>query len=116
MKVKAVFHINMAEEQRLRIALNNIANLIKEVPQDDSEICIVANGQGVKVFQKDYLSDYANKIDELSKAGVRFLVCSNSLAKFDIDKEELLESCEVLPVGILELVRLQQEGFAYIKP
>ena len=116
MKVKVVFHIGMEEELRLNMALNNMANLLKEIHQEDSEICLVANGHGVKLFQKDYLSDYANKIDELSKAGVRFLVCSNSLAKFDIDKEELLESCEVLPVGILELVRLQQEGFAYIKP
>ena len=29
---------------------------------------------------------------------------------------ELIDGCEVVPAGIVELIRLQQEGFAYIKP
>jgi intracellular sulfur oxidation DsrE/DsrF family protein len=69
MKVKAVFHIKTAEEQRLTIALNNMANLIKEVPQLDSEVCLVSNGHGVKLFQKEYLSDYAIRLMSSQRLG-----------------------------------------------
>jgi len=29
---------------------------------------------------------------------------------------DLHEACETVPAGILELINLQQEGFAYVKP
>ncbi len=55
-------------------------------------------------------------MEELSGKGVRFLICSNSLKNFDIPLEILLDPCETVKAGIVELVRLQAEGFAYVKP
>lgn len=44
------------------------------------------------------------------------MLCNNALNKFGIDREHLWNSASVVPAGVVELVRLQREGFAYIKP
>ena len=116
MKAKVVFHVDWDEEKRLVMALNNMTNLLKEVSVEDSEICLVANGASVALFRRNPAPAYASQMDDLSGKGVRFLVCGNSLRNFGIPSEDLLDPCEIVKAGIVELVRLQAEGFAYIKP
>ncbi|MDE5878854.1 MAG: DsrE family protein, partial [Desulfovibrio sp.] len=48
--------------------------------------------------------------------GVRFKICANALAENGIAHERLWPGCQVVPAGLVEVVRLQREGFAYIKP
>ena len=52
----------------------------------------------------------------LAQAGVSFRVCANAMKKVPITKEDLLPCVEVVPAGVVEIVRLQREDFAYIKP
>jgi uncharacterized protein len=68
------------------------------------------------LFEKSLSSASAARIAELREKGVRFLLCNNSLTNLGLKQDELIEGCEVVPTGIVELIRLQQEGFAYIKP
>lgn len=116
MKAKAVFHVDWEKDEKLIMALNNISNLLKSVPSEEASVCLLANGAAAKLFRREQALQYASHIQSLSKKGVRFLVCSNSLNNFGISREELVESCEVIPAGIVELIRLQAEGYAYIKP
>ena len=53
---------------------------------------------------------------KLAQAGVSFRVCANAMKKVPITKEDLLPCVEVVPAGVVEIVRLQREDFAYIKP
>ena len=116
MKTKVVFHIDWDNEDALIMALNNIENLLKEVPAEESVIYLVANGVAVKLFQCERVTPYTSRIEKLSDVGVRFLVCNNSLLNLGIERDELMKSCKIVPAGILELIRLQAEGCAYIKP
>ncbi len=116
MKAKVVFHIDWEKEENLIMALNNISNLLKAVPSEEASVCLLANGAAAKLFRRERAFQYAPDIQSLSKKGVRFLVCSNSLNNFGISQEELVESCDIIPAGIVELIRLQAEGYAYIKP
>ncbi len=75
----------------------------------------MAHSSAVKLFRKDGDAGLALEMDELTREGVRFPICNNSLAKLKIDRAGLLELAEVVPAGIVELIRLQQEGFAYVK-
>ncbi|MGB9785489.1 MAG: DsrE family protein [Fervidicoccaceae archaeon] len=43
-------------------------------------------------------------------------MCRNSLRTLGIKEEEILEHFEIVPAGITQIVKLQSEGFAYIKP
>ena len=116
MKANVVFHVDWEKEENLTMALNNIKNLLKEIPAEKASICLVANGAAAKMLRREIAIQHAPDIQSLSKKGVRFLVCRNSLIHFGIPPEDLLEPCEVIPAGIVELIRLQSNGYAYIKP
>lgn len=114
--IKVVFHLDMDEEARLVMAVNNIGNLLKEIPSTEAAICLVANGSAVRLFQRDHAAAHSVRVEELSGKGVRFLMCSNSLKNLGLDPGEMLNGCEVIKAGIVELISLQVDGYAYIKP
>ena len=115
-KCKVVFHLDWDQQERLVLALENIKNLFKEVPPQQCRVSVVANGKAVNLFRKDKVGERASDMAELHKLGVSFKMCRNALAKNKIENADLFEVCEIVPAGILELINLQQEGFAYIKP
>lgn len=116
MLCKVVFHLDLNDTDRMNIALNNIFNLLKDPFGKDAQAFVLANGQAVRLFAKNAALSTEARIRELQEKGVRFLLCNNSLTSLGLGREELVEGCETVPAGVVELVRLQQEGFAYIKP
>ena len=116
MTIKVVFHIDSNDEGRIIMAINNVKNLLKEISPDKASICLLINGAAVELLKRPMSRAYADQISLLSNKAVRFLACNNSLINMKTDKNELHESCEVVKAGIIELVRLQNDGYAYIKP
>ena len=116
MKTKVVFHLDWDEEKRLVMALNNITNLLKEIPATEAAICLVANGSAVRLFHREHAIAYGSRVEDLSAKGVRFLMCNNSLTNMNIDPVQLLNGCEVIKAGIVALIEFQADGYAYIKP
>ena len=115
-KRKVVFHVDSDQEGRLLMALENTKNLFKEVPAEQCSVHVVANGKAVILFRKDRAAKYASEMKALHEKGVRFKACRNAMSNNNVEKSDLLGVCDVVPAGILELINLQQEGFAYIKP
>jgi uncharacterized protein len=113
---KVVFHVDADQEEILMLALENMKNLFKAIPAETCQVCLVANGKAVKLFHKDRVGKHAADMEELHRAGVRFKACKNALAKNHIEKADLFPLCEIVPAGIVELIQLQAQGFAYIKP
>lgn len=116
MTVNVVFHIDFDEEKYLLMALGNCKNLLKEIDAEGSSVCILANGSSVNLLRKNPLAGYAADIETLATAGVKFFVCNNSLNKFDLDLKDMFPVCEIVKAGVLKLIELQNDGFAYIKP
>jgi len=126
MKLKALIHVN--EAARWEIALGNIANLLKAAGEDDVEIVLLANGEGVDGYvahgrngpKKGACSiDMADRISAmtaLSKKGISFLACRNALAAQNISLDDLPQFVTVVPAGMVQLIKLRDQGFAYIKP
>lgn len=116
MSYKVVFHIDWDDDQVLKMGLANIGNLLKAPECSGSEIHMVANGQAVRLFRREFADDNKKLITELHANGVRFCLCRNSLNKFNYKDGDMLELCEVVPAGIAELCTLQAAGCAYVKP
>ena len=114
--VKVVFHIDAEETARLKLALNNTTNLLKEIGDDGSGVALVLNGPGAKLMTGDMDIDLSSTVERLSRKGVKFYVCNNSVTHFEIEKGLLHGSCEVVKAGVLKLVELQAGGYAYVKP
>ncbi len=108
--MKVIFHLN--EEDKTNEVLANIRNLRKDM--EGVEIELLVNGMAVRDFVQD--SNYEGRVETMVKDGNFVKVCSNSLKGLRIDEEELLEGVDIVPAGVSELVRKQEEGWAYIKP
>lgn len=108
-------HIDSQEASMLRLVLKNAANYFKALPDERFQLIVVANGPGVTHFTRE--NEESRRVAApLQEQGMRILVCANALADNKIEHSSLWQGCEVVPAGLVEVVRLQREGFAYIKP
>ncbi len=55
-------------------------------------------------------------IGDLANQGVQFKACNNTLTFMKISKDRLVLEASIVPAGVYELVKLQSEGWYYIKP
>jgi intracellular sulfur oxidation DsrE/DsrF family protein len=108
-----IFHID--ENNKWELLLNNVKNLILSCNDRNHVVEVLANGEAVTPYA-EHTASFEQKLIELAKLDVLFVACNNSLVGMEIDKERLLPFIKVVPVGVLEIVQKQSEGYAYIKP
>lgn len=112
--MKVVFHLDLDEEKILRIALTNMENLRAAKPE--ARINLVVNGPAVKFFRADFAEEHIHRVKGLLSNDVMIFVCQNALRAFDIPEDALCPGCAPIPAGVVALIKLQQQGCAYIKP
>lgn len=131
-KQKVVYHINYDDPRLQADALRNIQNHINAVGKGDIEIRVVLHGNGLALLlepgslEKLTKFKHANatenmtaKIDGLKDQGVSFNVCANTVHGRKVDVEFDLYNVDeedIVPSGVAEVARLQQDGYVYIKP
>ena len=119
-KQKVVYHINYNDETLLNAALGNAKNHIAAVGKDNIDMKIVMHGNGLDLLKTANTNlDMQQNVINLKKDGVDFEVCKNTLTSKKINfKNELFDVSEkdIVPSGVAEVARLQQQGYAYIKP
>lgn len=103
--MKVVFHID--NQERWDFLKGNINNFRKEV--ENVDIVVVANGDAVKGYLDENLLDFF----ESGKA--KFHICNNAMKTFEIKKEDIPNVVEIVPAGVVDVVKLQDKGYAYIK-
>jgi len=116
MNYRAVFHVDLDEAKPLTIALTNVSNLIRAITEKHYDLIILFNGPAVTLLQAERCAPYREEIRQLQQARVAFKVCRNALKRFNVDPDSLIEGCEIVPAGVVALIELQQDGYAYIKP
>lgn len=110
---KVIFHID--EINKWGLALKNISNLLDAIDINKFSIEVLANSEAVKFYDSN-LGLNLKSIEKLYNKGVKFVACNNALIANDMKKEDLFHFIEIVPVGVLELINKQSEGYAYIKP
>lgn len=110
---KVIFHIKGLEDWDSLIS--NVKNLQKDMVDVQVDIIVLANSGAVRYFDStnDIEQDIFN-IKKLSENDVKFKACNNSLTYSGITEDQLYPFVEVVPAGVGELVRKQNEGYAYI--
>ena len=118
MNYNLCLHIDARDPAILGLVLRNAQNYLNALPGESFQLVVVANGGGAPLFAEagPVFADLRAKTMALMESGVSFKVCANALADNAVEHERLWPGCEVVPAGMVELVRLQREGFAYIKP
>ncbi len=116
-QVKAVFHIDDAEGQALA-GLRNVKNFLDTEPT--AKIVVVTHANGVDFLMSNAKdrngNPYEVAVELLQRRGVRFEVCEITLKNRSLKKEQFIEEATFTPSGVVELAKLQAQGYAYIKP
>lgn len=116
-------HVDENDPAVMNLALNNVENVVSAFTEmgDDVKIEVVAYGPGLNMFI-DGKSPVAERIERMALAmdgQLTFSACGNTLAKMTAKlgaEPALLEEARVVPAGVIRLMELQGEGYAYIKP
>lgn len=112
---KVIFHID--EINKWKLLLGNVSNLLNGMDKENLHIEVLANSEAVKYYDtKEDLDTYINTMESLNKKGVRFVACNNALMAYEIKKDDIIHFIDIVPAGVVELVKKQSTGYAYIKP
>ena len=110
---KVVIQLNTADTASWSSTIGNIKNLQKVWPNNISiEVVVHGKGLDLLVANKTHL---ANDVNGLTKEGVVFSACENSMRKHNITKADLLPVAMTVPSGVAELVLKQEQGWSYLK-
>lgn len=115
-------HVDENDPKVMNMALNNVQNLVKyyESQGDTVMVELVAYGPGLNMYVPgkspvaDRIATMSLEIETLS-----FAACGNTHRKMSekAGKEiALLEEATIVPSGVVRLVELQEQGYAYVRP
>ena len=94
------------------IALDAAFISLEEV--DTFNMVMVVNGAAVKQLTRDNTALLA-QAKEAAANGLRLHVGQCALDRHGLTRQQIWDMAEVVPSATLDLVRLQHEGYAYIK-
>jgi intracellular sulfur oxidation DsrE/DsrF family protein len=113
-KQKVVFQVSAGDPKIWNLTLNNAKNVQQELGAQNADIEIVVYGPGIGMLKFD--SAVANGIDEAVGSGVKIVACENTMKALKLTKDDMLASVGYVPAGVIELMKKQKEGYAYIRP
>ena len=112
-KHRVLLAVSSPDPTDWQMVMHNAANLIQGMRPESVDIEILAFGSGIGILKLD--SPVRSEIESLQKADVHFVACANSMRAAHLTITDLVQSTAVVPSGIVEIVRKQEEGWSYIK-
>lgn len=113
-KNKVVFQMSDNDPMKWNLALNNMRNLQVDLGDDAVDLELVAYGPGIGMLKGD--SPVAKRISEALKTGAKVVACENTMKGQKLVYADMLPDIGYVPSGVVELMRKQQQGYAYIRP
>ena len=111
---KVVFQVSDAEPAKWNLALNNAKNVQTDLGAKNVDIEIVAYGPGIGMLKADSVA--GNRVGEAMAAGVSVVACENTMKNQKITREDMLPRIGYVEAGVVQLMKRQQQGYAYIRP
>ncbi|NQV84088.1 MAG: DsrE family protein [Rhodospirillales bacterium] len=121
-KQKVVYHINYPggkDDKAYKGALRNIQNHINAVGKENLDLKVVVHGNGIFMMTSaKKAGKLQSAVASLKSQDVNFSVCANTLKGKKLGQDALYEvfDQDIVPSGVAELSKLQQQGYTYIKP
>lgn len=111
---RVVVELTTNDQEQWQAALNNLQNLRKAFGESNVDLELVAHGNGLAMLVAAGGGERA-RMEELSKGGVVFAACENTMRKKNVTKEDLMPFVTTVDSGVAEVVRKQEAGWAYLK-
>ena len=119
---KVAIQVNERDKQTMDLALNNAKNIVDYYKASGEPVLveIVAYGPGLHMLRAD-TSPVKDRIAPmaLENPSITFHACGNTQVnqgKAEGKPIVLLSEAKVTPSGVVRLMELQKQGYAYIRP
>ena len=113
-KEKVIFQVSDNDPAKWNLALNNVKNVQQALGADKVDIEIVVYGPAISMLKLD--SPVAARIEEAKKANVNIVACETTMKGQKLTAVDMLPNTQYVPAGVVELMKKQKEGYAYIRP
>lgn len=111
---KLVLQVSDADPAKWNLALNNARNVWSDLGRDNVAIEIVAYGPGIGMLKMD--SVVGARVAEAMASGMSVVACGNTMKNQKLTREDMLPNIGYVEAGVVQLMKRQREGFAYIRP
>ncbi len=114
---KVVIQVSSSDPATQALALNNAVNMQTALGMDNVTVEVVAYGPGLSLLTNK--STQAKRVSSLAMQDITFSACANTMSKIEKKtgkKPQLIEGVGVVPGGVIRIMELQQQGYAYIRP
>jgi len=111
---KVVIQVSDAETAKWNLALNNAHNVQSELGAANVDIEIVAYGPGIGMLKLD--SPVANGVGEATAAGMKLVACEHTMHGQHLSHRDMLDGIGYVSAGVVEIMKRQQQGWAYVRP
>jgi uncharacterized protein len=113
-KERVVIQVSDADTGKWNLALNNANNVQHALGANNIDIEIVTYGPGIGMLKMDSL--VGNRVDEAKKAGITIVACQNTMRNMKLTDADMLPNTSYVPSGVVEVIKREREGYAYIRP
>ena len=111
---KVIFQVSDAVPGKWNLTLNNAKNVQDAIGKNNVDVEIVVYGPGIDMLKLE--SEVGNRIAKSLADGVKIVACENTMKNMKLTQANMLPSIGYVPGGVVELMRKQKEGWAYIRP
>ena len=119
---KVAIQVNQNDKAVMELALNNVRNITEYYKSKGETVAIevVAYGPGLHMLRSD-TSPVKDRIAPmaLENPSIAFIACGNTQAnqsKAEGKPVPIMSEAKVVPSGVVRLIELQKQGYAYIRP
>ena len=119
---KVAIQVSQNDKAAMDVALNNVRNITEYYKQKGETVAIevVTYGPGLHMLRAD-TSPVKDRIAPmaLENPSVAFIACGNTQAnqsKAEGKPVALVSEAKLVPSGVVRLMELQTQGYAYIRP
>jgi hypothetical protein len=111
-----VFGIPSGDTKEINRILSTVNNVMKFYRPENTEVVIVAYGQGLKSLLKNGDTNIRKRIEALMTYDVEFIACGNTMRTLHIEKKDLLDDIGFATAGVVEIIERQLQGYIYAQP
>lgn len=111
---KVVFQVTDSSPQKWYLTLSNVKNVQDELGIKNVQVEVVVYGPGLDMVLLE--TQMAEKIDEAVSRGVKIVACENTMAGLKLTREDMYPSVGYVKAAVVELMKRQRQGWAYVQP
>lgn len=113
-KTRVVLQVSDNDPAKWNLTLNNVKNIQADLGEKNVEIEVVAYGPGIGFLKLESVA--GERVREALGHGVAVSACENTMQNQKLTKADMLPGISYVPAGVVELIKKQQQGWAYIRP